>query len=940
MTHAIIKPTRGTGGTGMNPFMRRTSTVLMLNIMIALYLAVSGASAALKPEANYLGRMTGVIAPVRLAIDPHGKLYVADPRNGGVLQYDSAGTRIDNDKFRVKGARGVAITTAGELVVTHGTAASVINADTGAALFPLSPFSPFKQANGVAVDDAGLIYVVDTLDSVVQVFLGNGQPATVKNRSVGKPANSFGTNGSSAGQLSFPTAIAFDKVSKQLVVSDTGNSRLVFFDKDGTFIRSVGSRVQTGTAPAFTSPQSVSLEYSKTNPETLLRIYVSDSFQSEVQIVDPLGAGTVLGSIGGYGSAPGQLKVPVDTLFDPTTSRLFIANGAGEVTVYGINVTSTQVVAPDTTPPALTMDATPATTSISAVVIGGTVEKDALVQITAPQGVVVGALNYYPSTDSSLSYWQASLSSLAAGTNAIAVTARDSASNPTRINATITYDPTALKVTIAAFTSPVNSGTQPLSGTADLGSTVTLTGLPGVTFTPVTFDPGTTTWRSTVAGLGAGINTITVTATSGGNSSSATTRITLLSGKPDLEISTLPDGSKTAEPVLNVSGTLPLGVYFGSLTVNDNKDVKVIDNTFSTTVTLKPGANVITITAIDTAGNESKIIRTITLDETLPTVTLTEPADGAYVNGTDVIIKGTVQPGNSVRLLLYNGSANGVPFTVTPAANGVWATSGTVPLDPGLNTIVVEVTGVGGKISTIKTTITRDATLPALAVTGPIADKSVSNSSQTVTGTVAAGSEISVTLNGTVVPVTLKQDGTYSIPVTLAEEKQYALAITATDALGNSATAYRNLVYDITAPTITPATPATPLKVTFSDGLPEVFYNSSLLTGSDVKITKNADGSKTVEVSAAAAPDLKKLDIHAVDAAGNSSRNGDVDASGKVDIKDAYKMLRLVLGLDTVTPEHKLRGDVAPLLSGASKPDGVLDVFDVVYILEKSVGLR
>lgn len=922
----------------MNPFTRRTAIVLMAAVVIALQISVSGVSAALVPEANYLSRITGVIAPVRLAMDPFGKLYVADPRSGGVLQFDSAGTRIDNDKFRVKGARGVAVTTAGELVITHGTTASVVSTDTGATSFQLAPF---KQANGVAVDDSGLIYVVDTLDSVVQVFLGNGQPAAIKNSSPGKPSNSFGTNGSSNGQLSLPTAIAFDKVSKQLVVTDTGNSRLVFFDKDGTFIRSVGARTQTGTAPAFTSPQSVSLEYTKTKPEKLQRIYVSDSFQSEVQIIDPQGAGTALGSIGGYGSAPGKLKVPVDTLFDPNTSRLFIANGAGDITIYGINITTSQAPVPDTTPPVVAIDATPATTYTNALVIGGTVEKEALIQIIAPAGVVVGSVNYYPAPDTSLIYWQAAISGLkpTPETNTITVVARDSSSNPTTMTTVVNYNPSAPIISISDFAAPVKDPVQTLSVTADPTATVTFTGPAGVTFSPATFDQATTTWNSTVSGLTAGISTITATATTGGISSSAATRITMITANPDLEVSTLPDGSKTAQPVLNVSGTIPLGSYFGSLTVN-GEPVSVLDDAFSTTVKLNPGVNSITITALDAAGNKSETIRSITLDETLPTVSLTEPADGAYVNGTDVILKGAVQPGNTVRLLMYNGAANGVPFTVTPAANGSWTTPVALPLEPGLNTVVIEVTDAVGKISTIKTTITRDANIPALAVTGPIADRSVNSSSQNVTGTVTAGSEISVTLDGAVVPVTQKPDGTYSIPVTLTAEKQYALAITATDALGNSVTTYRNLVYDISAPTIAPATPANPLKVTFSDGLPEVFYNSVLLTGADVTITKNADGSKTVDVSPAIATDLKKLDIHALDAAGNSTRNGDIDGSGKVDIKDAFKTLRLALGLDAATTEHKLRGDVAPLLNGASKPDGELDVFDVVYILEKSVGLR
>lgn len=915
----------------MNPSRNTIVIGLILNILIALNL-VSGATAALPPSVNYLGRISGVIAPVRLAMDTYGKLYVADPRNSGIMQYDSAGHLIK--KFSIKGARGVAVTPYGDLVVTLGNSALVLNTDTGSTRFPLGQF---KQASGVAVDDAGQIYIVDTLDSVVQVFSASGQPMPVKNSVAGMPTNSFGA-ASSDGKLFLPTAIAYDKVAKQLVVSDTGNSRLVFFDQDGGFIRTVGGRTQNGTAPVFTSPQSVSLEYTKSSPQKLQRIYVTDSYQSEVQIIDPEASGTYLGSIGSYGSTPGKLKVPVDTFFDAVTSRILITNGAGDVTIYGINVTSSP--APDTTPPTLTLDPLPGVTVTDAIVIGGTVEREAQLQITAPAGVVVGTVSNFPAPDAALYFWQATVSGLSQGENVITVTARDFATSPTIKTATITYDPTSVFVSITPFDSPVNSSTQLLSGTVQEGAGITLSGISGLVFDPVVISG--TTWQSKVSGLTDGVNTITATALeTGGKSSSVTARVTLITSKPALEISALPDGSKTFQPILNISGILPLGSYFDSLTINGAPE-KVTNNSFSTAIQLNPGSNQITVAARDTAGNTSEITRTVFLEETLPAITITEPSDGSYVNGTDVNLKGKVNPGNTVRLMLYNGSANGVVFNqinqATDTSDGSWSTTGAVPLDPGLNTIVAEVTDKSGNSSKIKISITRDATIPALAVTSPIRDISVNSSSQTVTGKLTPEATISVTLDDAIVPVIQNADGTYSIPVTLSEEKQYSLAITATDALGNSVTSYRNIVYDVTAPQITPIDPANPLKVTFKDGVPEVLDKNGPVAG--VTITVNQDGSKTVDVGKGVNYDLKTLDIHAVDAAGNSTRNGNVTGSGKVDIKDAIKLLRLAVSLDTSTPENMLRGDVAPVLNGVSKPDGVLDVFDVIYVLEKIVGLR
>src|SRR6185369_822609 len=256
---------------------------------------------------------------------------------------------------------------------------------------------------------------------------------------------------------------------------------------------------------------------------------------------------------------------------------------------------------------------------------------------------------------------------------------------------------------------------------------------------------------------------------------------------------------------------------------------------------------------------------------------------------------------------------------------------------PGLNTIVAEVTDKSGNSSKSKITVTRDATIPALGVTFPVRDISTNKLSQTVAGTVAAGTTIVATLNGVDVPV-IQNDGKYSIPVTFDEEKHYDLAITATDALGNSATTYRNLVYDVTAPQVTAVDSANPLRVTFKKGVPEVLDKNGPVTGAT--ITVNQDGSKTVDVSKATSYDPKTLDIHAVDEAGNSSRNGSVTGSGKVEIKDAMKALKISLALDAPTPETMLRGDVAPVVNGVPRPDGVINGADIVFILEKSVGLR
>jgi hypothetical protein len=68
--------------------------------------------------------------------------------------------------------------------------------------------------------------------------------------------------------------------------------------------------------------------------------------------------------------------------------------------------------------------------------------------------------------------------------------------------------------------------------------------------------------------------------------------------------------------------------------------------------------------------------------------------------------------------------------------------------------------------------------------------------------------------------------------------------------------------------------------------------------------------------------------------------DGDVDGNCKVTAADALLILRVVMGLDVITPGIQLHGDVAPLgLDGKPQPDGILSIADALIVLQKSVDL-
>jgi len=91
------------------------------------------------------------------------------------------------------------------------------------------------------------------------------------------------------------------------------------------------------------------------------------------------------------------------------------------------------------------------------------------------------------------------------------------------------------------------------------------------------------------------------------------------------------------------------------------------------------------------------------------------------------------------------------------------------------------------------------------------------------------------------------------------------------------------------------------------------------------------------------------ITVKATDAAGNvTSKQGSVriifpdgsmDGSGVVTLTDAMKALKISVGMISPTPEDLLHGDVAPVVNGASAPDGRIDIGDALAILKKMVGI-
>ena len=389
------------------------STVPALSLTTAVYGATAPVVTVLKPVTE------NVSSPLRLVFDGQGNYYVTDPRRGGVSTFNSSGQLTGVLKTPAP-PQGIALNDRGNLLVSQGDSVIILD-QSGTEVGRLgSGAGQFRKADGIAIDAAGYVYVVDTLDSKVKVFTAAGQFV-----------QAIGSQGTGLGQFSQPTGIAYEKSANQIAVADTQNGRVEFFDASGNhdFVKSIGS---FGIKPLeFKSPVGITFDYDAAGG--LNRMYVVDTYQNAVQVIDPSGAGGFLATIGSDGLANGQLMIPLDVAFDRFNRRLAVVNGYGYLTMYGIDGT---VNASNGGSSLLGLDPVPARVAKPYVTISGTVGSRARVVVTTNTTAVAASVVYTSATT-----WKCSVSGLVAGNNVLTVIATDSTGNVAKHAVSVTYAP-------------------------------------------------------------------------------------------------------------------------------------------------------------------------------------------------------------------------------------------------------------------------------------------------------------------------------------------------------------------------------------------------------------------------------------------------------------------------------------------------------------------
>jgi glucodextranase-like protein len=930
------------GGIDMLPNMQKRFAALVISLAVQV-ISLSGMAfaAAPPPSVTNLTPVTkGLRAPARIVFDGYStsagrahNVYVSDARSGGVAQlnvYNNLVKTIATSGVPGGVAIGTAGTTSGKLLVSQGTYVSIVDPATGVEAGKLgSGVGQFEGADGIAVDAQGYIYVVD------------GKSATAKIRA-------FTANGADAGiayaggSFYLPTAIVYKKSTDQMVVVDALKGSVFFFSKSGTVlteIKHIGA-LAGYNGIKFIAPVAVAFESIAGGQE---RMYVADAFQGCVRVIDPnVGTlvngqftGTQIATIGSYGINPGQLMSPSDVVFDQGRNRLFVTNRGAELVVYGIDG-GTHRSEPGA--PALSGDALATPVSVATIAASGTVGADdpilGAVSVTVTN--VRTGISYSAPVASGA--WSVNVA-LAAGDNILKAVAKYAGgSQDTKIDlTTVSYQP-PLGVGVdplPAFTKYIKL---PVTGTADADATVSVcnTTIPQCW----TADRDGTSFVA-IVDLYDGANHLEVTATKADFTPvTVPADVELDRMGPAMEVSAVAGTSTAGKQLQNVTGTA-VDAHLDVVTVN-GQVAKLDSGTFSAPVVLSYGPNVITVVARDLAGNETVDQRTVYFDFDMarPVVTIASPVDGAHVKVASATISGTAVDA------LYL-TVGGVPVSVDQSGN--WTTD--VTLISGMNTFNVQATSINGKVTTEKVTLFFDTVNPELAVTTPARDAATNLPNMTISGTIEAGANLAVeTVAGGSINTLTVASGTFSFNIDFTAEGNYPIVLTADDGLGNVTKVIRTIVYDRTAPAVLTIDSKSYRQHIFGTVDPGKFTRVEIKDGANVTVSNNpvldtVGGWDIVLENGTYDPNTYK--VVATDVAGNArvvspgyAGDGDLNRDCLVNIGDVLVALKTAVSHRDPSFADFSHGDVGPVTVSDTqpKPNGMIDMADVLLILDAAVG--
>ncbi|MGN3539181.1 Ig-like domain-containing protein, partial [Acinetobacter baumannii] len=337
---------------------------------------------------------------------------------------------------------------------------------------------------------------------------------------------------------------------------------------------------------------------------------------------------------------------------------------------------------------------------------------------------------------------------LADGPHTITVTATDAAGNVGNDTAVVTIDTVAPNAPVLDL---INA-TDPVSGQAEPGSTVTVTYPDGTTATVVAGTDGS--WSVPNPGNLVDGDTVTATATdpAGNTSLPGTGTVSADITAPVVALDDMLTNDST--PALTGTVNDPTATVVVNVDGTDYPAVNNGDGTWTladnTLPVLADGPHTITVTATDAAGNVGNDTAVVTIDTVAPNAPVLD-----LINATDPV-SGQAEPGSTVTVTYPDGTT----ATVVAGTDGSWSVPNPGNLVDG-DTVTATATDPAGNTSLPGTgTVSADITAPVVALD----DMLTNDSTPALTGTVNdPTATVVVNVDGTDYPAVNNGDGTWTL---------------------------------------------------------------------------------------------------------------------------------------------------------------------------------
>ncbi|MDA6995521.1 Ig-like domain-containing protein [Escherichia coli] len=440
----------------------------------------------------------------------------------------------------------------------------------------------------------------------------------------------------------------------------------------------------------------------------------------------------------------------------------------------------------------------------------------------------------------------ADVSAWPAGTVTITASGNTTAGNPVSVTHPVTVDLTAVAVSINAITA------DDVINAAEKGAALTLSGSTsgveaGQTVT-VTF--GGKIYSATVAANGSWSTTVPAAdmaalrngdasaqanvSNVNGNSATTTHAYSVDATAPTVTINTIAGddilnaaeagaaltitGSSTAEAGQTVTVTLNGANYTGTVQTDGSWSISVPPADLSA---LTASNYTVSAAVSDKAGNPASVNHNLTVDTSVPVVTINTVAGDDVINATEhaqaQIISGSATgaaTGSTVTVTIGTNT-----FTTVLDASGNWSVG--VPasvvsaLANGTVTINASVTDAAGNSGSATHQVMVNTGLPSITFNA-ISGDNVLNADEkgqplTISGSstgLATGAQVTVTLNGHNYSATTDAAGNWTLTVPVSDlaalgQANYTVSASATSAAGNTASSQANLLVDSGLPGVT-----------------------------------------------------------------------------------------------------------------------------------------